>query len=176
MLFLLFLVAAFSGASAASLMAHTIELTHDIEKTLSATNLPVLVEIYAPRCSYCMAFAHSFEAVAHSVNVAKSPVLLARLNVEDPSEEVQKLREAWGVRGVPSVIFLPKGMFSGEGSVPLVPPSEDPMESAEDLWEGGADMSAERVLAFLATQIGEEVPLVEPQEHKEAHGTANKDL
>ncbi|HEX5092170.1 MAG TPA: thioredoxin TrxC [Burkholderiales bacterium] len=92
------------GKCGASLLAGTpVELTEEgFPAFLRRTELPVLVDFWAPWCGPCRAMAPHFERAAQDL---KDRVRLAKVN----TEEAQGLAARYGIRAIPTLVLFKNG-------------------------------------------------------------------
>ncbi len=80
-----------------------LELKGDrLEAVLNHTDIPVLVDCWAPWCGPCRIFGPVFEQAARQL---EPKVRLAKLN----TEEEQAVAGRWGIRSIPSLILFKGG-------------------------------------------------------------------
>ena len=72
------------------------------EKVVLKSNLPVIVDFWAPWCAPCRMVAPALEKIA-SENDGK--LIVAKVNTDDYYEWAQK----YGVQGIPTMLFISNG-------------------------------------------------------------------
>ena len=84
------------------------------QRTISGTELPVLVDFYADWCGPCKMMAPAVDALARS---RQGRALVAKLDTERSPQTAQ----AFGIRGIPTVIVFRGGreVRRQSGAVPL---------------------------------------------------------
>ncbi|MGZ3772551.1 MAG: thioredoxin TrxC [Pseudobdellovibrionaceae bacterium] len=75
---------------------------HTLQKLINKSPLPIVVDVWAPWCSPCRAFAPTFES--SSSNYA-GKVVFVKLN----SDENQTIAAQLGIRGIPTVLVFKNG-------------------------------------------------------------------
>ncbi|NIP18585.1 MAG: thioredoxin TrxC [Xanthomonadales bacterium] len=84
--------------------ARPTELTQEnFQREISASEVPVLVDFWAPWCGPCKMMAPAFEKAAVSL---EPRVRLAKLN----TDEAQEIAGQMGIRSIPTLILFDKGM------------------------------------------------------------------
>ena len=83
--------------------AHPLELNgSNFEHHISKSDIPVLVDFWAPWCGPCRTMAPAFEEAA---SILEPQVRLAKLN----TEEEQLIGSRYGIRSIPTMILFRKG-------------------------------------------------------------------
>ncbi len=72
------------------------------EKTVLNSNIPVIVDFWAPWCGPCKMIAPALEKLAKE-NAGK--VIVAKVNTDENSEWAMK----YGVQGIPTMLFVAGG-------------------------------------------------------------------
>lgn len=72
------------------------------DAVVNATDLPVLVDFWAPWCGPCRMMAPQFEAAARQL---KGRALLVKVN----SDEAPRLSARYGIRSIPTLVKLARG-------------------------------------------------------------------
>jgi thioredoxin 1 len=72
------------------------------ENTVLNSNVPVIVDFWAPWCTPCKMIAPTLEKIAKE-NAGK--VLVAKVNTDENPEWAMK----YGVQGIPTMLFVSKG-------------------------------------------------------------------
>lgn len=92
-----------------------LELKGDqLNSVLNHTDIPVLVDCWAPWCAPCKAFAPIFEQAARQL---EPKLRLVKLN----TEEDQATAGRWGIRSIPTLILFKGGQEAQRvsGALPL---------------------------------------------------------
>ncbi len=83
--------------------AHPAALTTaSFERHISRSDIPVLVDFWAPWCGPCKMMGPAFEEAA---DVLEPNVRLAKLNTEDE----QMIGAQWGIRSIPTMVLFQGG-------------------------------------------------------------------
>ena len=93
---------------------HTIEVTDDtFEAEVTSSNIPVLVDFWAPWCGPCKAIAPMVDELAASY---EGKIKVVKINVDDNPKTPGKFT----VRGIPTLILFKNGEVADQlvGAVP----------------------------------------------------------
>jgi len=85
----------------------------DFERVVARTELPVVVDFWAPWCGPCRMMAPAFEQAARSL---KGQALLVKVNSDDSPQ----LAARFGIRSIPTLVRLSGGREAGRlsGALP----------------------------------------------------------
>lgn len=72
------------------------------EKTVMQSELPVIVDFWAPWCGPCKMVAPTLDKLAKEL---EGKVVIAKVNTDDHSKWAQQ----FGVQGIPTMLFVAKG-------------------------------------------------------------------
>ena len=100
--------------------------TQDIERS----DLPVLVDFWAPWCAPCRAMGETLERVAPELN---GRVRIVKVNVDENPAVAQR----FSVMSIPTLVFFEKG--EALGMIPGALPEEPLRQALEMLAEGRLD-------------------------------------
>jgi thioredoxin 1 len=75
----------------------------DFDSTVAQSNLPVLIDFWAPWCGPCMALLPTIEAL---VPLYEDSLKVVKVNID----ENPQLAERFGVRGIPQLTLVKGGM------------------------------------------------------------------
>ena len=78
----------------------------DFETTVVQSDIPVLVDFWAPWCTYCRRIAPAFDKIASQ---QKDKLIFAKLDIDDAAEIV----EEYGVDTIPTLIIFKNGEVFG---------------------------------------------------------------
>jgi thioredoxin 2 len=87
----------------ALLDGHPVELSdNNFDRVVAASELPVVVDFWAPWCGPCRQMAPQFEQAAGTL---KGKALLVKLNSDDNPRTASR----FGIRGIPTLLKLQRG-------------------------------------------------------------------
>ncbi len=80
-----------------------IHITDDsFEKVVMQSELPVIVDFWAPWCNPCKMIAPTLDKLAKE---QEGKLLIAKINTDDHAQWMQK----FGIQGIPTLLFISKG-------------------------------------------------------------------
>lgn len=72
------------------------------EKVVMQSNLPVIVDFWAPWCNPCKMIAPTLDKLAKEL---EGKIVIAKINTDDHAEWMQK----FGIQGIPTLLFVSNG-------------------------------------------------------------------
>lgn len=72
------------------------------EKIVMQSNLPVIVDFWAPWCNPCKMIAPTLDKLAKEL---EGKIIIAKVNTDDHAEWMQK----FGIQGIPTLLFVSNG-------------------------------------------------------------------
>jgi thioredoxin 1 len=72
------------------------------EKVVMQSNLPVIVDFWAPWCNPCKMIAPTLDKLAKEL---EGKIIIAKVNTDDHAEWMQK----FGIQGIPTLLFVSNG-------------------------------------------------------------------
>jgi thioredoxin 1 len=72
------------------------------EKVVMQSELPVIVDFWAPWCNPCKMIAPTLDKLAKE---QEGKLVVAKINTDDHAEWMQK----FGIQGIPTLLFISKG-------------------------------------------------------------------
>ncbi len=74
----------------------------EFEKVIMQSELPVIVDFWAPWCGPCKMIAPTLEKLAKE---QEGHLIVAKINTDDHAQWMQK----FGIQGIPTLLFISKG-------------------------------------------------------------------
>ncbi|MBN8581666.1 MAG: thioredoxin [Anaerolineae bacterium] len=74
----------------------------EFEKTVMQSELPVIVDFWAPWCNPCKMIAPTLDKLAKELD---GKIVIAKVNTDDHAEWMQK----FGIQGIPTLLFVANG-------------------------------------------------------------------
>jgi thioredoxin 1 len=74
----------------------------EFEKTVMQSELPVIVDFWAPWCNPCKMIAPTLDKLAKEMD---GKIVIAKVNTDDHAEWMQK----FGIQGIPTLLFVADG-------------------------------------------------------------------
>ncbi|MBL8050061.1 MAG: thioredoxin [Anaerolineales bacterium] len=83
--------------------AEPIHISDDVfEKVVMQSEVPVIVDFWAPWCNPCKMIAPTLDKLAKEM---EGKILIAKVNTDDHAEWMQK----FGIQGIPTLLFVSGG-------------------------------------------------------------------
>lgn len=84
-------------------MSEPIHITDEaFEKVVMQSELPVIVDFWAPWCNPCKMIAPTLDKLAKELD---GKILIAKINTDDHAQWMQK----FGIQGIPTLLFVSNG-------------------------------------------------------------------
>ncbi|KXK15764.1 MAG: thioredoxin [Chloroflexi bacterium OLB14] len=74
----------------------------EFEKVVMQSNVPVIVDFWAPWCNPCKMIAPTLDKLASEMG---EKIVIAKINTDDHNEWMQK----FGIQGIPTLLFVSGG-------------------------------------------------------------------
>lgn len=74
----------------------------EFEKVVMQSNVPVIVDFWAPWCNPCKMIAPTLDKLAKEMD---GKIVIAKVNTDDHAEWMQK----FGIQGIPTLLFVSNG-------------------------------------------------------------------
>ena len=74
----------------------------EFEKTVLQSQLPVIVDFWAPWCNPCKMIAPTLDKLAKELD---GKIIIAKVNTDDHAQWMQK----FGIQGIPTLLFVSNG-------------------------------------------------------------------
>ncbi|MBI3168707.1 MAG: thioredoxin [Chloroflexi bacterium] len=80
-----------------------LHITDDLfEQVVMQSNLPVIVDFWAPWCNPCKMIAPTLDKLAKEL---EGKIVIAKVNTDDHAQWMQK----FGIQGIPTLLFVSNG-------------------------------------------------------------------